>query len=82
MRKFIIYGGKPTHFRPNNENKSACGVVCPEFAGYDARDCDCLRCIRSHAYRVYMGLLPEKERDKRYVSLLYPKAKKENTENV
>ena len=47
--------GKPTHYRPNNRNVSACGIVSPDYAAYDARDCDCLLCIKTDKYKVYMN---------------------------
>ena len=47
--------GKPIHYRPDNRNISACGLVNPEYASYDARDCDCLNCIQTKKYKVYMG---------------------------
>jgi len=31
----VLKIGKPTHYRPNNKNESACGVVSPEYAAYD-----------------------------------------------
>ena len=48
--------GKPCHFRPSNRNESACGIVNPIYAAYDARDCDCLRCQKTKKYKVYMGI--------------------------
>ena len=50
--------GRPIHYRPTNKNVSACGVVNPLYAAYDARDCNCLRCKKTARYKVYMGLAP------------------------
>jgi len=55
-QKLISTIGKATHFRPNNRNLTACGMVWAEFQAYDARDVDCLRCIKTKKYRIYMGL--------------------------
>jgi len=46
--------GIPTHFRPTNKNVSACGIVGPKYSAYDARDVDCIRCMKTEAYRIYM----------------------------
>lgn len=55
--KIIMLIGKPTHYRPNNHRVSACGVPLIESNGsYDARDADCLRCIKTKAYKIYMQL--------------------------
>ena len=54
-QKQIMPLGKPTHYRPSNENVSACGIVSPEYSGYDARSCDCIRCMKTKKYKVYMG---------------------------
>lgn len=53
---WVIKLGKPTHFRPNNVNESACGVYSPGFSAYDGRDCDCLNCMKTKKYRRHMGL--------------------------
>lgn len=45
---------KPIHFRPTQRNKSACGVSNPEFAAYDPRHCNCLRCKRTKTYKIVM----------------------------
>ena len=47
--------GIPTHFRPTNENVSACGVEHPVSWAYDGRDIDCIRCRRTKSWKVYMG---------------------------
>ena len=57
----VIRIGRPCHFRPKQENVSACGVVTPPYSAWDARDCDCLRCMKTKAYKTYMGL--EKGKD-------------------
>jgi len=48
--------GRPTHFKPNNKNVSACGVVGPTYAAYDGRSVNCLACRRTLAWKVYMGV--------------------------
>jgi len=53
--KQIIKIGKPVHFRPNNLNISACGIVSPKYMAYDGRDVNCLRCIKTKKYKIYMG---------------------------
>ena len=53
--KYIL-AGKATHFRPSNKPVTACGIVGSENMIYDARDCDCLRCKKTNAYKVYMGI--------------------------
>jgi hypothetical protein len=58
MKKKMKYNltiGKPCHFRPNNNNVSACGIINPVYAAYDARDCDCLRCKKTLKYKIYLG---------------------------
>jgi len=50
-----IFNGIATHFRPDNRNISACGIVNPRYATYDAMDCDCLRCRNSKKYKIYTG---------------------------
>ena len=49
--KKVIKIGKPTHYRPNNKNVTACGVISPEYFAYDARDVDCLRCMKTKKYK-------------------------------
>ena len=52
MRKGIRVGiGKPIHFRPTNRNVTACGLVGAEYAAYDPRDVDCLRCRKTLTFR-------------------------------
>lgn len=51
----IIRIGVPTHFRPTNENVSACGIECPEYAAYDGRDVDCIRCRKTKVWKEYVG---------------------------
>jgi hypothetical protein len=47
--------GKPTHFRIS-KNRTACGLIGTiELAAYDARDCNCIRCMKTKKYKVYMG---------------------------
>ena len=46
----IIKIGKPVHFRPDNKNISACGIINPQYMAYDARDVNCLRCIKTKKY--------------------------------
>lgn len=53
--KRIITVGRPTHFRPTNANKSACGIECPELAAYDGRDVDCLKCRKTAAWKRQVG---------------------------
>ena len=48
--------GKPCHFRSNNKNISACGIVNPDYAAYDPRDVDCIRCKRTTKYKTAMGI--------------------------
>ena len=45
----------PTHFRPTNDNISACGIVHPQYAAYDGRDVNCLSCRKTKAWKTYMG---------------------------
>lgn len=52
-----VFNGIATHFRPNSRNISACGLVNPQYMAYDARDCDCLRCKKTNAYKKYMDIL-------------------------
>ena len=53
--KQIMQIGKPLHYRPNNNNISACGVISPEYSVYDPRDCNCINCMKTKAYRASMG---------------------------
>lgn len=56
MVKYVLVAiGKPIHFRPNNKNITACGIVGSELAAYDPRDCDCLRCMKTKKYKKAMG---------------------------
>ena len=64
MNKVVLKIGKPTHFRPTNANISACGVVSPEYAAYDGRSSDCLRCKTTTKYKIYMGINVQKDRKK------------------
>jgi hypothetical protein len=56
--KYVRYDirlGRPTHFRTNS-GRIACGLVSSTaIAGYDARDTDCLACIRTKKWKTYMG---------------------------
>lgn len=47
--------GIPCHFRPTNEDKSACGIECPQISAYDGRDVNCIRCRKTKAWKRYMG---------------------------
>lgn len=51
----VLRLGVPTHFRPTNENVSACGVEHPQFAAYDGRYVDCILCRRTKVWKKYMG---------------------------
>jgi len=53
--------GIPCHFKPSNKNISACGVVNPKIAAYDARDVNCIRCMITKKYLTYMGINTNKE---------------------
>lgn len=53
--KQVITIGRPTHYRPNNQNITACGLVGAEHMAYDPRDCDCLNCQKTSRYRMAMG---------------------------
>jgi hypothetical protein len=53
--KTIMTVGVPCHFRPNNKNRSACGIECPTYASYDGRDVDCIRCRKTKVWKTYMG---------------------------
>lgn len=44
--------GKPLHMK-TRDNLSACGIVNPEYGAFDARDCTCLRCIKTQKYKIY-----------------------------
>ena len=50
MRR-IIRVGKPTHYRPSQDNITACGLVGTE---YDPRDVDCINCRKTAAYQRVM----------------------------
>jgi hypothetical protein len=53
----LIALGKPTHYRPSNRKVSACGVVLQDSNGaYDARYTNCLRCMKTMSYKIYMCL--------------------------
>ena len=54
MTGSVMSIGRPCHFRPTNENRSACGIECPEYASYDARDVDCIRCRETKVWKEYM----------------------------
>lgn len=43
------------HFRPSNEDVSACGVEQPKYSAYDGRDVDCVRCQKTNKWKTYMG---------------------------
>ncbi len=51
----IMILGKAVHFRPNQKNVSACGIIGPDYSAYDARDCNCLQCIKTKEYQVYLN---------------------------
>jgi hypothetical protein len=51
----IMRVGVPCHFRPTNDNVSACGIEAPVLSAYDGRDVDCLRCRKTVAWLKYMG---------------------------
>lgn len=48
--------GIPCHFRPTNENKSACGIEYPQISAYDGRDVNCIRCRKTKVWKHYMGI--------------------------
>lgn len=52
----IIRIGVPTHFRPTNDNVSACGMRVPAMASYDGRDVNCVSCRKTKAWKRYMGV--------------------------
>jgi hypothetical protein len=52
--KIIMLMGKPTHFAIKN-NVTACGLIGKHYSAHDARDCNCLNCMKTKAYKVYMG---------------------------
>ncbi len=56
MVKQYVFNGIPTHFRPTDQNISACGIVNAQYMAYDARHCDCIRCKKTKAYKQYMDL--------------------------
>ena len=45
------------HFRPNRpaNRLSACSVAFPAAYAYDGRHVTCKRCMRTKAWKVYMG---------------------------
>ena len=48
--------GKPTHYRPSDKKITACGLVVDDIRmAYDARDCDCINCMNTRKYKVYVG---------------------------
>lgn len=53
--RHIIRVGKPIHYRPGQDNITACGLVGTEYAAYDPRDVDCLNCRKTAAYRRAIG---------------------------
>jgi hypothetical protein len=53
--------GIPCHFRPNNDNISACGIYAPQIKAFDGRDVNCLRCRKTLIWKKYMGLIPKKD---------------------
>ena len=53
----VVMLGVTCHFRPNNDNVSACGIECPEYSAYDGRDVDCNRCRKTKKWKIYMGLV-------------------------
>lgn len=53
----VVMLGVPCHFRPSNENVSACGIRRPEYSAYDGRDVDCARCRKTKKWKIYMGLV-------------------------
>jgi len=56
--KYDIRIGKPCHYRPTDKDVSACGIVSPEYAAYDIRDVDCIRCKKTKVYKEYMKPRP------------------------
>lgn len=54
-QRHILHLGVPTHFRPSNENISACGIEHPQYAAYDGRDVNCLLCRKTRTWKTYMG---------------------------
>ena len=51
----MIKLGKPCHLLTKDGASSECGVPCPDYGAHDARDVDCLRCMRGKRYKVYMN---------------------------
>jgi hypothetical protein len=53
--KRVILVGKPTHLRVKRDSEwvhSACGLSARVLdAAYDPRDVDCLRCVKTEAYK-------------------------------
>ena len=57
-RRTVIVGlpGKPAHFRTDNEQRrSVCGIPWVEFFAWDARDVNCVRCMKTKAWKRAMG---------------------------
>jgi hypothetical protein len=48
--------GIALHFRPNDKNVSACGIINPQCIAHDARDINCRRCKKTKKYKIYMGI--------------------------
>lgn len=48
----VIKLGKATHFKTTKGN--ACGIISKN-AAWDARDCNCFNCMRTKAYKKYIG---------------------------
>jgi len=64
----IMTDKKLIHFRPSNENVSACGIECPEISAYDGRDVDCAVCRKTKAWKRYMGRDDEDGIPKKFAS--------------
>ena len=47
----VIQVGKPTHMKLKN-GSTACGLVGAQYAAYDARDVNCLSCMKTHRYAI------------------------------
>lgn len=58
--KRIIRLGVPCHFRPGNEDLTACGIECAAYAAYDGRDVDCLRCRKTRLWKQQAGPIKDK----------------------
>jgi len=57
----LYFPGIAMHFRPDNRNMTACGIVGPQYAAYDGRDVNCRRCRRTKAWRTQAGPLSEQK---------------------